>query len=490
MEIIWLDYVVMVVYIILNISVGLWASKFSKSEADMLVAGRKIGLYGVVATLVATDWGAITMVYMGESGYALGLAFLAFAWIAFLGYMVIALPGIGTVWIRRLRIMTIPEILEYRFGRFSRALAGITMTLAFLVVLGTFLKGVGGMFGTFFNIDPSAMIVILLGIAIVYTITGGMWSVILTDQLQFLILGLVIPLASVFAVSHVGGWEAMYENLVKVKGEAGVNPLAIGSIGLATIIYQFVYYPFLTLSFPTTLTRVCSARSVREGYKAFVIGTASFFSRVVFPCLVGVAAISLFPKAEGIQAYADTMVRTIPVGITGLLIAGFMAAFMSTSDSYYLTVGAMIPQDVVSPLLRKGEKLSEKQVKLLIRLGVLLTALSALYVAFYYKGGMLYWMIYLAQQMFVAGVGVSILFGLYWKKANEVGSVMALVFGCIGAAVPNYALGRPEWETGLISFAAAILAMIIGSLATQQSNPPKEIVGVRREARALANGLD
>jgi SSS family solute:Na+ symporter len=489
MSILPIDYIVMIVYIIFTIWLGVYASKYAGGREEMLVAGRKIGLFGMLATLIATDWCAITMVYMGQSGWAMGISAMFLGWLIFAGYVGAGMFGVGTVWFRRLKILSIPEVMEHRYGKIARALTGFSMVMAFLVTLGVFLQGVAGMFGTFFGVDPRLMIFILLAIAMGYTISGGMWSVILTDQVQFLILGIIIPLATILAIKGAGGWEALYSGVQAARGEVGVNGWT--AFGTKTIIYQLVFFFFAAFAYPTTLMRVCSARSVREGYKGFTIGVSSFLSRAIFPAIVGAAAIILFPDLkDGVQAYAMTITKVTPVGLTGVLIAGFMAAFMSTADSYYLTTGSMIPQDIIGPLLPKGKTLSTKQTIITLRLSIVFVALFALYVAYFYKGGLLYWVVKLAEQMFVAGLGISVVFGLWWKKANQWGAVTALVFGLIGCAIPNYVLKMEAWQTGFISFGGALIGMVVVSLLTQKIDRPKTVGSIYREARSLANGMD
>ena len=150
----------------------------------------------------------------------------------------------------------------------------------------------------------------------------------------------------------------------------------------------------------------------------------------------------------------------------------------------------MIPQDVIAPLLPKGTKLSDKQIALLIRLGILLTALSALYVAYFYQGGMIYWVVKLAELMFVSGVAVAFFFGMYWKKANQYGACAALICGLAGAAITNYGLNLAAHYVFYWAMGASVAGMVIASLLTQKKDPPKEITGVYRERRALANGSD
>lgn len=485
-----LDWVIVAVFVAFITLIGFLASrKAAGKKEELLVAGRNVGMYVMLASVVAGEWGAITMVYQAEAGYLNGLSALFLGIVIVIGSVLAGMGGWFSVWVRRVKIMTIPELMEFRYGRAARAIAGIAMVAAFLVMLGTFLQGLGNMFGVFLGGDPKVVMIVMLALALVYTMTGGMWSVVLTDLVQFLILGLVIPLCSILAIRYVGGWDALYNGVYAALGEAGVNPVVC--YGMPTIIYQVIYFFIAMAVYPTSLTRVCACRSVREGYKGSTLGYSSFLARAVFPVIVGAAGLIIVPNlSSGITAYAETMMVIVPTGILGLIVAGMLSAFMSTADTYYMTCASMIPQDVIAPLLPKGRSLSDKQTALLIRLGILLTALCALYVAYFYQGGMIYWVVKLAELMFVSGVAVAFFFGMYWKKANQYGACAALVGGLAGAAITNYGLGLPAHLVFYWAMGASITGMVVFSLLTQKIAPPKEITGVYRERRALANGSD
>jgi SSS family solute:Na+ symporter len=487
-----LDYVVMGIFVLAIVTMGFVAGKLAHNTKEgLLVAGRKLGLWPLVASTIAGEWGAITMVYMGQAGYVSGLAAMFLGWYILVGQMAACGIGLGSIWYRRFKVMTVPEIMEIRYGRVARAITGIAMGLGFMVIMGSFLNGLGVMFGTFFNVQPRLILVIMLAVALLYTMTGGMWSVILTDVFQFLLLGIAIPVVAILAVSKIGGWENLYSNVYKAGGEAAVN--GYEQYGFLTSLFQILWFFVCGVCYPTYVTRAMTARSTKIAYRAMFIGQIPMLARAVFPVLVGAAGLILFPTLadDSVKAYGLTMLAVVPHGLLGFLIAGMISAFMSTADTYYLTTASMIAQDIVGPLLPKGRKLSDKQTTTIIRLGIALTACVALYIGFFYKGSLLYWFIKLAELMFGSGLGPCLIIGMFWKKANQPGASCAMVAGLASTIITNYVLALPAWQCNAVSFGAAIVMLIVVSLATQGVAPPKSVnASLRNEGEALVHGRD
>lgn len=109
-----IDWIIIAVFIIFITAIGIIASrKAAGKKEDFLVAGRNVGLYVVLASVVAGEWGAITMVYQAEAGYLNGLSAMFLGITIFIGSVLAGMGGWFSVWVRRVRIMTIPELMEF-----------------------------------------------------------------------------------------------------------------------------------------------------------------------------------------------------------------------------------------------------------------------------------------------------------------------------------------------------------------------------------------
>ena len=198
---------------------------------------------------------------------------------------------------------------------------------------------------------------------------------------------------------------------------------------------------------------------------------------VMYPGLTGDAAMTAMPKMLG---------AVLPTGIIGILIAGMLAASMSTYASYLLAWASVITRDVIWALSK--EQLSEKTLMTITRIWVGAIGIFLLVFGLLYKipaSSLKY--IYITGNMYTAGAISAVGFGLYWKKANNIGAYTALLTGAITPVaflvLANHADTLPlaiRWLanpniSGFLSFGVGAVGMVAGSLLTQRVSPPKDL---------------
>jgi SSS family solute:Na+ symporter len=236
-------------------------------------------------------------------------------------------------------------------------------------------------------------------------------------------------------------------------------------------------------------TRALAAESPKTGKRVYQLASLTFAGRAMIPMMWGIIALAMFPGLTGDAAMAamPRMLGTVmPTGFIGLLIAGMLAASMSTYASYLLAWASVITRDVIWALTK--ESLSDKTVLTITRIWVGLIGIFLLVF------GLLYTMpssalkyMYITGSMYTAGAVSAIGFGLYWKKANNIGAYSALITGAIAPLafllLAGYRDTLPPWIawvasasfSGFISFGLGILGMVIGSLLTQKICPPTNL---------------
>src|SRR5690606_25215464 len=192
-----------------------------------------------------------------------------------------------------------------------------------------------------------------------------------------------------------------------------------------------------------------------------------FLSRAIFPMFWGIAALAYFADRELIALEsAPYLVRElIPFGLKGLVVAGMLAASMSTYSGYLLAFSSVISEDVIIPLLKRT--LSQRAELLLNKLTVLgLAAFIIIWGLFYVVPSATFFYLQVTANIFLAGTFWSLVGGLYWKKAHSLGAYCSLMFGASVISI-YFLLPEPEQWSGTIgvtSYFFAFLGMVTGSL--------------------------
>ncbi|MFQ3168922.1 MAG: SSS family solute:Na+ symporter [Limisphaerales bacterium] len=446
-----IDWVIVAVYLMLSVSIAFFVKRYAGNMTNFVSAGRAVGTWLGVATLTGTEMGLITVMYSAQKGFTAGFAAFHIGVIAGMVALLIGLTGFIVVRLREHEVLTIPEYYEKRFGRRTRILGGIMLAFGGLLNMGLFLK-VGAMFIVgITGMDPDGnalkiVMVVLLVLVLVYTVIGGMISVVITDYIQFVILSVGILVAGWLAIESVG-WDNLFETVRTHKGEAGFNPVAAeSSFGFEYVAWMFFLGIVNCALWPTAVARALAMESTVSLKRQYTWSSISFAVRMIIPNLLGVCAfVFVMTKAPDLQQLfspvdADVeavnnlyampifLGRILPAGLIGLITAAMIAAFMSTHDGYLLCWSTVITQDIIAPLFK--ERLDNPTRIKITRVLIVLIGLYILYWGLFYTGEEDIWD-YMAVTGAIYFTGAfSLLFGgLYWHRASSTGAVLALLFG-------------------------------------------------------------
>ncbi len=228
-----IDWTIIAVYLVGCIAAGVWMRRYVRDVEDFAVAGREMDLNLGIASLAATELGIVTVMYTAELGFKNGLAGAIPGVLGCLAMLLVGMTGFVIVPLRKAGVITIPELFEKRFGKRVRWLAGLVIVLGGVLNMGIFLR-LGGEFLMYIaGFDPKLALHVnllghdfqfgclelvmtsLLAIVLLYTVLGGMISVLVTDYLQFLIMGLGLVVTSVLVIWNVG-WPDLITGLERV----------------------------------------------------------------------------------------------------------------------------------------------------------------------------------------------------------------------------------------------------------------------------------
>ena len=482
-----IDWIIVMVYICIPVVIGVIVRKYVRQLSDFIVAGRSLRLFVAIATLTGTELGLVTVMYNSELGFLHGFSAFHVGIIETVCILAIGLTGFIVYKLRELRVMTIPEFYEMRFGRTVRIVGGFLLAAGGILNMGLFLQaGARFMMGVTGYSNPAGLklfMSVMLIMVLVYTVLGGMVSVVLNDFLQFIVLSIGMLIGSYFAITKIG-----LGNLFKapetVDQAAWFNPVAEGSgFGSIYVIFMVVLTFSAGALWQSGTLRALSAKSPKVAKQLFAWGSISYLARRVIPMLWGICAfvfvsqtpklLSAFQGPDAINSQFGMPIfiaKILPSGFLGLIAAGMFAAFMSTHDSYLLSWSSVITQDIVAPF-KKGQ-LSDKSRMLITRISIVCIGLFLLIWGLWFEAPVSLWN-YMAVTgtIYLAGAFTVVTAGLYWKKASKTGAMIALWAGVLaiggigpwtrGDNVPFYASDK---FIGLMTFVIAILGMIIGSL--------------------------
>ena len=446
-----IDWVIVVVYLLLSVGVAFFVKRYAGNMTNFVSAGRAVGTWLGIATLTGTEMGLITVMYSAQKGFTSGFAAFHIGVIAGIVAFLIGVTGFIVVRLRAPEVLTIPEYYEKRFGRRTRILGGIMLAFGGLLNMGLFLKvgamfivGITGMVPD--SVAVNTVMVVLLVLVLVYTVIGGMISVVITDYIQFVILSVGLLVAGWLAIESVE-WDNLFETVRTYKGEAGFNPVAAdSSFGFEYVAWMFFLGIVNCALWPTAVARALAMESTTALKRQYTWSSISFAIRMIIPNLLGVCAFVFvmtkspdlqavfFPEEADVKAvdnlYAMPIFlgRILEPGLIGLITAAMIAAFMSTHDGYLLCWSTVITQDIIAPLFK--ERLDNPTRIKITRVLIVLIGLYILYWGLIYTGEQDIWD-YMAVTGAIYFTGAfSLLFGgLYWHRASSTGAVLALLVG-------------------------------------------------------------
>lgn len=478
----WIDGSVIGLYLLATMVAGVMVRKYVGGVEDFLVAGREMNVYLGIASLAATEFGVVTCMYTAQNGYELGFAGATPGIIMAIAMFVVGITGFCVKPLRDSGVMTIPELFEKKFGSGIRWASGVVIVLGGLLNMGVFLRTGGEFLVTVCGFDAQnlemnlkiTMTLLLVAVA-VYTIMGGMLSVLVTDFLQFVVMSVGLIAVTILILQQVG-WGAMVAAVEKHHGPGGFNPFVHPKMGWPYVLFNLFLNTAAVLTWQTTIARLLAAKDSDTGRKVYTRTSFFFVCRFLIPGVWGIAALAMLsPEVIGANtsmAMPKLLATIVPVGLMGILIAAMLAADMSTDSSYMLTWGSVIYNDIMAPF--RKTKWSEKRGLLWNRMIIACIGVFLLFYGLWYPlQGDIWTYLGVTATVYLASISVLLIACCYWKDANNWGAAAAIF---VGAFVPlaflvmqQVPMTRPiaakigPYYSGIAAYLLAALAMVMGS---------------------------
>jgi len=478
-----IDWIIAAVFLAF-LTLGGFGCKFLiKSTADWTVAGRNMRKFLGLSAGSAEGIALIGIAGGMEFGFTSGFSYVGMSILNLIIVPVVfGCTGFVINRYREAKVVTVAEYAERRYSKGVRITTGVVLAFAGILNLAIFPILASQFLTYFLNAQPNINVIglqlpfvpvlmaVLIGLALLFAYAGGMVSVILTDYIQSVIIAAMMFVITWLVISKVG-FGAIHETITTNFGEGGYNPLTsktFGPIFLIWIVFQQILgFP----AFAPTMQKLAATDNAKTARQMTMIGWIFSQGRGLMPMVWGVVALSVMGSVAtgGMEtglynkvAGAIFIGELIPPVIFGIVLAGMLAAFISTVDSYLLTWSTVLVNDVICPLARKP--LTPKTHLWLLRIFVALIAIMIYIFGLVYEPTESIIEFMLLTGTMMLGAGVILIGGLYWKRASTAGAYVAVIFCCV-VPVVNLILKRVVEDSSKIRAQDFGLGAIILAIA-------------------------
>ena len=511
----FIDWSIVVLYVIAAIGIGLFfARKASTGTAEFFVAGRSLPWYIAGTSIAATTFSSDTPLFVAGAVREQGIYANWIWWSGAIGTMV-SVFFFANLW-RRTRAVTEIELVSQRYdhgraadtlrilkalfdGVFINCIIMASVTLAMskiiVVILGLSPEPVFSL-PLFGPVTPAGLILICLGVAaLLYTALSGLYGVVYTDLIQFVLamIGSVALAVIVYMdLSRNGGL------LANLQAAPGFNPDTLNMLpDFSWDLKTATFLILITVSWwyhapgaGFSLQRVLATRVERDAMLGlYWFGFCHYVLRSWPWIIVGVASLVYFPVIQdGEQSYPEMIHLFLPVGLKGIMVASLLAAFMSTLDTHMNWGASYLVNDVYQPFLapdrspRHYVNVARISMLLLILLALIIaTRITSILGAYQYLG------------VILTGVSFVLIARWYWWRINVWSEILSLITAAVAGNLLLFLLpDRPgeEWFAVrmLITVLVTMFVCILVTFLTSGKGPTPQAVAFYKRLRIHGRG--
>ena len=477
------------VYLIAMLGVGVWFSKRNNSVDDFYLGGRKLGPFVTAMSAEASDMSSWLLMGLPGVAYLSGLAEASWTAIGlavgtYLNWLIVA---------RRIRryshqidAITVPQFFSKRWGderNLLSAIAAVVIMIFFVPYLASGFSACGKLFASLFGINYVSAMLISAAVIVIYTVMGGFLAASFTDLVQSIIMTVALVVVLGFGVAQAGGMEAVMDNARSLAGYLSLvnihDPATGGSApySLLTICSLLAWglgyfgMPHILLRFMAIEEekKLALSRRVATTWVVISMGVAVFIG-VVGNGMTKAGAMEQLSDAETIIVQIANLISCygVPAALlAGVILAGILAATMSTADSQLLAASSSVSQNLAVEFFHL--KINGKKSVLVARSTMVVISLIAAFLA-RDPDSSVFRVVSFAWAGFGAACGPVVLFALFWKRSNKWGALAGMVTGGVMVFVWKYLVapmgGALAIYELLPAFLCACVAIVMVSLLT------------------------
>ena len=486
-----------IAYLALMLGVGVIYSKRNKSVDDFYLGGRKLGPFVTAMSAEASDMSSWLLMGLPGVAYLTGLAEAGWTAIGlaigtYLNWLIVA---------RRIRrysdrlgAITVPQFFSKRWNdqrSFLAAIAAMVIIVFFIPYTASGFSACGKLFSALFGIDYITAMLVSAAVIVLYTVLGGFLAASFTDLVQSVIMTVALVVVLGFGVTKAGGMDAVLSNARSLAGYLSLtnihNPATGGSdpyniLTVCSLLAWGLGYfgmPHILLRFMAIEReeKLSLSRRVATGWVVVSMGVA-VVTGVVGSGMTRAGALEQLADPETIIVRIAGLISQygpLAALLAGVILAGILAATMSTADSQLLAASSSVSQNLGAEFLKL--KMSERTGMIAARGSMVVIAVIAAFLA-RDPGSSVFRVVSFAWAGFGAAFGPVVLFALFWKRSNQWGALAGMVTGGTMVFVWKFLIAPlgGVWAIYelLPAFLCAGLAIVIVSLITPA--PEAEVV--------------
>ncbi|MEA4969691.1 MAG: sodium/proline symporter PutP [Candidatus Pelethousia sp.] len=513
--------IAMIGYMAVVIGIGLYfAKRANQSSEDYFLGGRSLGPWVAAMSAEASDMSGWLLMGLPGVAYWCGLSDAVWTAIGlalgtYINWLIVA---------KRLRhysfiagdSITVPDFFSNRFHEKKKiimTIAAMFILIFFTVYAASCFVTCGKLFSTLFGLSYRSMMIAGAIFVVIYTFLGGFLAESASDFLQAIVMIFALSIVLIAGSVAAGGFGAVVENAKAIPGfftffgiasptvdASGVQQVAngaplfgpAGSYGLLTII-STMSWGLGYFGMPQVLLRFMAIRKSEHLVSARRIATVWVLISLFSAVLIGIVGRALFPLHETLSTAGGAenvfillSQHLMPPLLAGLVMAGILAATISSSDSYLLIAASAFSLNVYKSIIKKDA--SDKQVMRMSRIVLLIIAVIGMFIALD-EHSVIFTIVSFAWAGFGAVFGPIMLFSLFWKRTTRAGAVAGMVTGGVMVFVWKLLLKPIGGVFGIYELFPAFMLSCLAILAVSLLTPEPSAEIQREFDRAKAGAV-
>ncbi len=487
-------------YLVVMVGIGLYCSRKTSDVGDFYLGGRKLGPVVTAMSAEASDMSSWLLMGLPGVAYLTGVADATWTAIGlaigtYVNWLIVA---------KRIRIysheadnsITLPDFFSRRYRdnqNILMAIAAVMIIIFFIPYTASGFAACGKLFSSLFGVDYQVAMIISAIVIVGYTATGGFLAASTTDLIQSVVMSIALVVVVVFGINVAGGLDAVIDNAAALPGYLSLgssyDPTTSAAVSYGGItIFSGLAWGLGYLGMPHILLRFMAIEDSNKLHISRRIATIWVLISMTVAVFIGIVGYSM-TKAGALPVLEGTNSETIIIQISnllsthgahlailaGIILAGILAATMSTADSQLLSASSSVSENLVRRFFKIS--LTEKQAMFVARISVIIISCIAVFIA-RDSNSSVFGIVSFAWAGFGGTFAPVVIMALFWKRSNKQGALAGMLVGGTTVFVWKYLIKPMGGIFGIYellpAFILGIIAIVIVSKLTPA--PSEEIV--------------